>query len=275
MEHVPKYSIFLIFGTSRVENLLAAFARGASYYSCKNMASTSCAINKYPFHQESSFYHKGREERENMLLHLLWNESTKLFSPSCCCAQLFSPSLELAPANSPLFPKLSLTSHRSCSANTCGVFVLLFKSLCSTEMLLFFSLIFWLFLISIVFVCGRLCFQAKKDPLAHLIWSPHITYQSIWPSYPYADPYFTWLIHTFWTWRLFCFENMRRRRIHQSFELLIPIVNGQSIHPFISVKKHFYQFSPCNDFPLCGEPRVPLFEEHLLTLIWTFAIIAL
>lgn len=71
MEHVPKYSIFLIFGTSTVENLLAAYTQGASYYSCKNMASTSCAINKYPFHQESSCYLRGREERENMSLCLL------------------------------------------------------------------------------------------------------------------------------------------------------------------------------------------------------------
>lgn len=71
MEQVPKYSIFLIFGTSRIENLLAALTQGASYYLCKNMASTPCAINKYPFHQESSSYHRGREERENMSLYLL------------------------------------------------------------------------------------------------------------------------------------------------------------------------------------------------------------
>lgn len=62
MEHVPRYSIFLSFGPSRVGNLLAAFTQGANYYSCKNTAGTFCAINKYPFHQES--YHRGREERE-------------------------------------------------------------------------------------------------------------------------------------------------------------------------------------------------------------------
>lgn len=208
-----------------------------------------------------------------MSLHLLYNESTKLFSPSCCWAQLCSPSL--APANSRYSQSWAWPVIGAGQQILVVFLCSSFKSLCFTEMLLFFSLIFWLFLISIVFVCGRLCFQAKKDPLAHLIWSPHVTYQSIWPSYPYADLYFTWLIHTFWTWRLFCFENMRRCRIHQSFELLIPIVNGQSIHPFISVKKHFYQCSPCNDFPLCGEPRVPLFEEHLLMLIWTLATIAL
>lgn len=39
-------------------------------------------------------------------------------------------------------------------------------------------------------------------------------------------------------------------------------------------KKHFYQFqSPCNGFPLCREPSVPLFQEHLLMLIETLAII--
>lgn len=203
----------------------------------------------------------------------------KLFSPSGCWAEPCSPTLELAPSNSPRFPNLSLTRHRGWSANTCGVFVFLAQSLCSTEMLLVFSLIFWLFLISIVFVCGRLCFQAKKDPLAHLIWSSHVTYQSIWTSYPHADPYFTWLAHTFWKCRLFCFENMKRCWIHQCFELLIPLVNGihgQHIHPFISLKKHFYQFcSPCNGFQLCREPRVPLFQEHLHVLIETVPIIAL
>lgn len=71
MEHVPKYSIFLRFGTSRVGNLLAAYTQETSYYSYKNMAGTSCAINKYPFHQESNSYHRGKEERENMALHLL------------------------------------------------------------------------------------------------------------------------------------------------------------------------------------------------------------
>lgn len=71
MEHVPKYSIFLIFGTSRVENLLAAFTQGASYYSRKNTASISCAINKYPFHEESSSYRRGGEGGENMSLRLL------------------------------------------------------------------------------------------------------------------------------------------------------------------------------------------------------------
>lgn len=145
-----------------------------------------------------------------MALHLLWNGSAKLFSPSGCWAEPCTPNLELAPANSSWFPNLSLTSHQGWSANTCGVFVFLAQSLCSTEMLLVFSLIFWLFLISIVFICGRLCFQAKKDPLAHLIWSPHVTYQSIWTSYPHTDPYFTWLTHTFWKCKLFCFENMKR-----------------------------------------------------------------
>lgn len=47
--------------------------------------------------------------------------------------------------------------------------------------------------------------------------------------------------------------------IHRSFELLIAIVigiHGQSIHPFISVKKHFYQFYSLDPgFPVCAESQ--------------------
>lgn len=64
MEHVPRYSIFLSFGTSRVGNLLAAFTQEASYYSRKNTAGTFCAINKYPFHQESNSYHRGGKKEK-------------------------------------------------------------------------------------------------------------------------------------------------------------------------------------------------------------------
>lgn len=136
--------------------------------------------------------------------HFTWH---KMYLQSCflchvglsCTAQAHNLLLRL-------FPQLRLTIHRGWSANTCGVFLFLSRSLCSAEMLLFFSIIFWLFLISVVFVCGRLCFQAKKDPLAHLIWSLYVTYQSMWPGYPYDDPFFAWLLHTFWKSRLFCFK---------------------------------------------------------------------
>lgn len=181
---------------------------------------------------------------------------------------LSPPSLELAPADSPWFPNLSLTSHQGWSANTCGVFVSLFYR---DAVGFFFNLL-------IVFDKHCFClwapmFSSQEGPISssNLISSCHIPKHL--DQLPHADPYFTWLKHTFWKCKLFCFENMKRCWIHQSFELLIPLVNGihgQHIHPFISLKKHFYQFcSPCNGFQLCREPRVPLFQEHLLLLIET------
>lgn len=141
----------------------------------------------------------------------------------------------------------------------------------------FFSLISWLFLISIVFVCGRLCFQAKRDPLAHLIWSLYVTYQSMWPSYPTLTP-FPWLPHAFWKRRRFCFENTERcwdspflwtaycsnywytRAKHSSFYLcqktFLSVLLSGSWLPSV-----------------CRKPT-HAFEEHLLMLIKTLAMVA-
>lgn len=66
--------------------------------------------------------------------------------------------------------------------------------------------------------------------------------------------------------------------IHRSFELLIAIVigiHGQSIHPFISVKKTFLSVLLSGSWlpSVCRKPT-HAFEEHLLVLIKTLAMFA-